>query len=55
MGRMPRLPLALFECVGVDGHQGLARDHLAYFKLATDRQPRAYDIVREHHASLLVS
>ena len=46
MGRLPRLPLTSFERAGVDGHQGLTRDHLAYCGLATDRQQRAYDIVR---------
>ena len=40
----------IFERTGVAGHQSLARDHLAYCDLATDRQQRAYDIVREHHA-----
>ena len=49
MGRLPRLPLRIFERTGVAGHQSLARDHLAYCDLATDRQQRAYDIVREHH------
>ena len=50
MGRLPRLPLTIFERTGVFGNQSLARDHLAYCDLATDRQQRAYDIVREHHA-----
>ena len=50
MGRLPHLPLTIFERTGVFGHQSLARDHLAYCDLATDRQQRAYDIVREHHA-----
>ena len=50
MGRLPRLPLRIFERTGVAGHQSLARDHLAYCDLTTDRQQRAYDIVREHHA-----
>ena len=50
MGRLPRLPLTIFERTGVFGHQSLARDHLAYCYIATDRQQRAYDIVREHHA-----
>ena len=50
MGRLPRLPLRIFERTGVAGHQSLARDHLAYCDLATDCQQRAYDIVREHHA-----
>ena len=50
MGRLPRLPLTIFECTGVAGNQSLARDHLAYCDLATDRQQRAYGIVREQHA-----
>ena len=48
MGRLPRLPLTIFERTGVAGHQSLARDHLADRDLATDRH--AYDIVREYHA-----
>ena len=50
MGRLPRFPRTIFERTGVFGHQSLARDHLAYCDLATDRQQRAYDIVREHYA-----
>ena len=50
MDRLPRLPLTIFERTGVAGHQSVARDHLAYCDLATDRQQRAYDIAREHHA-----
>ena len=50
MGRLPRLPIMIFERTGVFGHQSLAHDHLAYCDLATARQHRAYDIVREHHA-----
>ena len=50
MGRLPRLPLTIFERTGVADHQRLARDHIAYCDLATDRQQRAYDIVREHYA-----
>ena len=49
MGRLPRLPLTVFERTGVAGHPSLARDHLAYRDLATDRQQRADDIVRKHH------
>ena len=45
MGTVPRLPRTMFEHTGVVGHQSLARDHLAYCDLATDRQQRAYDIV----------
>ena len=50
MGRLPRLPLTIFDRKGVVGHQSLARDHLAYCDLATDRQKRPNDIVRAHHA-----
>ena len=50
MGRLPRLPLAVFERTGVEGHQSRARDHLACCDLATDRQQRANDMVRKHHA-----
>ena len=50
MSRLPRLPLTVFEGTGVAGHQSLARDHLVYCDLATDRQQRANDIVRKHHA-----
>ena len=54
MGRLPRLALTIFDRTGVVGHQILARDHLAYCDLATNRQRRANDIVRAHHA-LIVS
>ena len=47
VGRHASLPR--FKRAGVAGHQSLARDHLAYFDLATDRQRHAYVIVREHH------
>ena len=50
MGKLPRLPLTTFQRIGVFGHQSLARDDLAYCDSATDRQQRAYDVVREHHA-----
>ena len=49
MGRLPR-PLTVSERTGVAGHQSLVRDRLAYCDLATDRQLRANDIVRKHHA-----
>ena len=39
---------------GVVGHHSLARDHLVYCDLATDRQKHLNDIVRAHHA-LIVS
>ena len=50
MARLPRLPLTVFDRTGVVGHQSLARDHLAYCDLATDRQKHVNDIVRAHHA-----
>ena len=50
MGRLPRLPFTIFERAGVASHKSLARDHLAYCGLATDRQQRVYYIFREHHA-----
>ena len=50
MGRLPRLPLTVFERTAVAGHQSLARDHMACCDLATDRQQRASDIVRKRHA-----
>ena len=50
MGRLPRLPLTVFDRTGVVGHQSLARDHMAYCDLATDQQHRANEIVRAHHA-----
>ena len=49
MGRLPRLPLTVFERTGIAGHQGLARDHLAYYDSATDRRHHASDNVRKHH------
>ena len=50
MGRLPRLPLTVFERTGAAGHQSLARDHLAHCDLTTDRQQRANDIIRKYHA-----
>ena len=40
----------VFDRTGVVGHQRLPRDHLAYCDLDIDRQKRAIDIVRAHHA-----
>ena len=48
--QLPRLPQTVLERTGVAGHQSLARDHLAYCDLATDRQQRVNDIVCKHHA-----
>ena len=50
MGRLPRLPLTVFNRTSDVGHQSLARGHLVYCDLSTDRQKRANDIVRAHHA-----
>ena len=50
MDRLPRLLLTVFDRTGVVRHQSLACDHLAYCDLATNRQKRANDIVRSHHA-----
>ena len=50
MGRLPCPPLTVFERTRVVGHESLARDHLAYCNLATDRQKRANNIVYAHHA-----
>ena len=50
IGRLPRLPLTVFDrsCGGT--HQNLDRDQLAYCDLARERQQRAYELVREQHA-----
>ena len=50
MGKLLRPPPTILERTWVDGYQSLGRNHLAYCDLATDRQQRVYDIVREHHA-----
>ena len=49
-GRLPRLPLTIFERTAVADDQALVRDHFTYCDLVTDRQQRAYTIVREHRA-----
>ena len=49
-GRLPCLSPTVFDRSGVAGHQSLTREHLVYCNLATDRQQRAHDIVRKHHA-----
>ncbi|CAB1121588.1 unnamed protein product [Ectocarpus sp. CCAP 1310/34] len=50
IGRIPRLPLSVFDRPTVGGHQSLARDQLEYCNLAVDRQRRAYELVREYNA-----
>ena len=47
MGRLPCLPLTIFDRSGVAGHQSLAVDHLAYCDLVSERQQRAKGIVGE--------
>ena len=49
MGRLPRLPITVFDRTGVVGHQRLTQDHLACCDLATVRQKRANVIVRAYH------
>ena len=53
MDRYPRLPLDVFDRARFVGHQSLARDHLAHCELATNRQKRVNDIVREYHAFIV--
>ena len=50
MGRLPRLPLTIFDRLGTGGHQSLDRDQLDYCNFARDRQQRANQLVREQHA-----
>ena len=50
IGRLPRLPLAVFDRSYGGTHQNLDRDQLAYCDLARERQQRAYKLVREQHA-----
>ena len=53
--RLSCLPLAIFEHRYARGHQSLARDYLEYCDLATDRQRRAYALVRETTHALTTS
>ena len=50
IGRLPHLPLTVFDRSYGGGHQSLDRDHLAYSDLARERQQHAYELVREQHA-----
>ena len=50
IGRLPRLPLTVFDRSYGGLHQNLDRDQLAYCDLARERQQRAYELVREQHA-----
>ena len=45
-----RLPLSVLSPPGIGRHQGLERDRLAYFNLATDRQQQTPH-VRKHHTT----
>ena len=49
----PRFPLTIFNCSGINDHQSLTRDHLAYRDLTSKRQQRANDIVIEKHALIV--
>ena len=50
VGRLPRLPLTVFDRTYGGMHQNLDRDQLAYCDLARKRQQRAYELVRDQHA-----
>ena len=50
MGRLPCLPLTVFDLPNIGGHQSLNGDKLAYIDLAIARQQCAYRAVRELHA-----
>ena len=50
IGRLPRLPLTVFDRSYGGVHHSLDRDHLAYCDLARERQQCAYELVREQHA-----
>ena len=50
MGRLPRLPLFVFDLPNIVQHQSRNRDQPAYVDLATGRQQRSYRAVRELHA-----
>ena len=49
IGRLPHLPLTVFDRSHGGAHQSLDRDHLAYCDLARERQQLAYELVREQH------
>ena len=49
VSRLPCVPLSVFNPPDIGGHQSLDRDHLAYCKLATERQQHTYRLVREVH------
>ena len=45
IGRLPRLPLVVFDRSYGRAHQSHDRDHLAYCDLARERQQRTYELV----------
>ena len=49
-GRLSRLALTVFQLTGVAGQHSVPHDRLSYCDQATDRQHRANDDVRKHHA-----
>lgn len=49
IGRLPQLPLTVFERLNIGGHQRLNHDILVYYDIATDRHRRACNLVRELH------
>ena len=49
IGRMPRLPLTVFERKNTGGHQSLDRDVVEYHLSLSNRLRLAYDVVREQN------
>ena len=54
IGRLPRLPLVVFDRAYGGGHQSFDRDHLVYCDLAREQQQHAYELMREQHALTVV-
>ena len=50
LGRLPCLPLTVFDHSYGGVHHSLDRNQVAYCDLARERQQRAYELVREQHA-----
>ena len=50
IGRLPRLPFAVFDRSYGGAHRNLDRDQLACCNLAREGQQRAYELVQEQHA-----
>ena len=50
VGRLPRLPLVVFDRYYGGAHQSFDRNHLAYSNHALERKQRTYELVHEQHA-----